>query len=188
MKKCLIAAALLVCFSFLVQAQETLTVDAALTKASLQILMPAKAKVLVISYETPAKTFSDYIGEVLTYDLEIKMKRSVVTYRNVDTIHATYSIKDPSISDTKAIEIGKALGVDVVILANVKKLGDDYQMKFVPLTVKTDRAGTSVTYKLKEDAVLTELLIGPAVTEMEVAGAPVEGAVRRLRAMREASN
>ncbi|GHV25449.1 hypothetical protein AGMMS4952_03200 [Spirochaetia bacterium] len=175
-------------FAFPLPAQEVLTVDAALTKASLQILMPAKAKVLVLSYETPAKTFSDYIGEVLTYDLEVKMKRNVITYRNVDTIHADYRIRDPAISDKKAVEIGKALGVNVVILAAVKKLGSDYQMKFVPLTVRTGKAGTSLTYKLKEDNVLTELLSGPAVTEMEAAGAPVEGAVRRLRAMRDASN
>ncbi|GHT66149.1 hypothetical protein FACS1894110_09340 [Spirochaetia bacterium] len=192
MKKCLMAAMLLVCFSFAAQAQrqQTYTVDEALTRVSLTAgsSMSPGSKIAVISYETPTKTFSDYVGETLTYDLQTKIHRDVITYRNVDTIHRDYKITGADISDTKAIEIGKALKVDVVLLVNVKGLGSAYQMNVLTINVASGKKGTPSRLNLKEDNVLTELLKGPAVTEQAPAGAPVEGAVRRLRAMREAAS
>jgi hypothetical protein len=181
--------ALLVCFSFAAQAQQTYTVDEALTRISLVAGGPlsSKSKVAVISYETPTKTFSDYVGETLTYDLQTKLNRDVITYRNVDKIHADYKVTEASISDTKVIEIGKALKVDVVILVNVRGAGTTYQMNVLTINVNSGKKLTPTKLNLKEDDVLTELLKGPVVSDPEPAGAPVEGAVRRLRAMREAA-
>jgi hypothetical protein len=194
MKKHLIVTMLLVCFSFAAQAQkqkqQTYTVDEALTRVSLTAGSPIApgSKIAVISYETPTKTFSDYVGETLTYDLQTKIHRDVITYRSVDTIHTDYKINEAGISDTKAREIGKALKVDVVLLVNVKVLGEAYQMNVLTLNVNSGKKLTPLRLNLTEDAVLSELLKGPAVTDMAPGGAAVEGAVRRLRAMREASN
>jgi hypothetical protein len=191
MKKQGMAVLALFGFVVAVQAQQApMTIDAALTKASLVVGAPIlrASKVAVISYETPTKVFSDYVGESLTYDLQAKLNRDVISYRNVDTIHKDYKITEEYITDTKAIEIGKALKVDVVLLVNVKGGGGVYQLNILTLNITSGKRVTPLKYSLKEDEVLTELLKGPAVTDQEPGGAPVEGAVRRLRALREASN
>jgi hypothetical protein len=61
-------------------------------------------------------------------------------------------------------------------------------MNVITITVTNGKKSVPSRLNLKEDDVLTELLKGPVVTDQAPGGAPVEGAVRRLRAMREASN
>jgi hypothetical protein len=187
MKRFFFSALLLSAISFAVQAQ-ALTLDAALTKASLVIGAPmsSTAKVAVISYETPSKLFSDYIGETLTYNLRTKINREVIGYRNFDTLRTEYTLTGVSVSETRALEIGKALAVDRVLLVTVKQWGASYQMTILPLTVADGKIGSPVRYILREDDLFAELLKGPPVTEQN--SAPTESAVRRLRAQQETAN
>ncbi|GMO31443.1 MAG: hypothetical protein Ta2F_06880 [Termitinemataceae bacterium] len=188
MKKCLSLAVMFLSFSFLVQAQQSLTLDQALTKSINEVaaLLPSKSKSVVISYETPSKLFSDYVGDVLTYIYQTKINRNMVTYNHkadVDSIRKNYKVEDSYISEEKAVEIGKALGADHVIFVTAANLGTTCQLTIQPLSVGSTKKYQPVRYTIKEDGTLTELLKAPPVTE---SSPPTEGAVRRLRSQREA--
>ncbi|GHV20181.1 hypothetical protein FACS189494_03430 [Spirochaetia bacterium] len=185
MKKCVPVILLFAVFSFAAEAQQTLTIDKAITRAVNQVgvIIPRQAKVAVLSYESPSKAFSDYLGDTLTYELQTKMLRNVVSYNNVDSLRKDYNIEASYISDAKAAEIGKALGVDLVILVKVLNAGAIYQMNVQALNITPAKKINPVRYYLSGDAVLAELVKEPPVTDDSAA--PTESVIRRLRANRD---
>ncbi|GMO11442.1 MAG: hypothetical protein Ta2A_19870 [Treponemataceae bacterium] len=184
MKRNILLALAAMCFTFSAYAQ-VYTLDGALTDGSLQAgaAIPRTAKILVISYETPSKLFSDYVGEVLTGDLEEKMSKDMIRYRNVDILRRTYRITNDFVSEEKTFEIAKALKADFVIFVTVTKRGSGYQINFQPINIAGGKRIQPVKYTVKEDALTTELSSGPPLSEET--SAPTEGAVRRLRALRD---
>jgi TolB-like protein len=150
--------------------------------------VPIKSKILVISYESPSRLLSEYIAQELTFKLQRNTSRDIIDTITIDSLQKDYNLKGDTLKTTDALKIAKTQEADFLVVVASRKIKDLIRMDIQIKNAGTGKNIQVVSYTIGYDDLLTELLAGPALTDPAPVSAPAEGAVRRIRALREVSN
>jgi len=130
--------------------------------------LPQRAKVIVLNFESSAKTFSDYVLDELSGELIEGKKITVVDRRNLSTIMDEMKFQYSGyVSDESMISIGKMLGAQAVISGSLTDMGTNYRFRIRIISVETAAVQRQISLDLKKDAQVAYLL-GNASAQKEM--------------------
>jgi TolB-like protein len=135
-------------------AQQSLPLDQAIFTAGryLNMRIPSRAKVVVLSFLAPTKALSSYVTEELSHALKRNPMLTVVEYTG-----------NTQVSETMidiALPIGKQLGVQVLVLGSITADStetDSLSLRVKAISVQNAQAYWTGTYPLLLDQTLTHL-------------------------------
>lgn len=159
MKKKLIVLAAILLSAGMLFAQEK-TIDEAIADAGRAFgsTVPRQSKVLVLHFKSPTEKLGNYLIDKLTKALTGNPLFSVVEDRNRLPL-GKYNLKiDAELSDDRAKTIGSELGMSVVITGAAVSSGNTCELTLRTVSVGTGRVLITLSYKLKADNILAELL------------------------------
>jgi TolB-like protein len=119
-------------------------------------------KVVVLNFNSPKDTFSNYVLEELTSALVNGGKVIVVDRKNLDLIQQEMNFQlSGEVSDDSAQEIGRKLGAQSIISGSLEDMGDFYRVRFKTIEVVSAAIQVSSSLNVEKDA-LTARLLGVA--------------------------
>jgi len=170
MKKFLLIFVLFALMAGVISAQE-LTLKEVITRSSKSIeeTLPQRAKVIVLNFESPAKTFSDYVIDELSGELIEGKKITVVDRRNLTAIMDEMKFQYSGyVSDESMQSIGKMLGAQAVISGSLTDMGVNYRFRIRIINVETAAVQRQISLDLKKDSQVEYLMGGKmAAQEMQ---------------------
>jgi len=162
MKKLLLALGIILLMGRVVSAQQ-LELKEVITRSArgIEETLPQRAKVIVLNFESPAKTFSDYVIDELSGELIEGKKITVVDRRNLTAIMDEMKFQYSGyVSDESMQSIGKMLGAQVVISGSLTDVGANYRFRIRIISVETAAVQRQISLDLKKDSQVAYLLGG----------------------------
>jgi WD40 repeat protein len=142
-------------------AQETLTLDAAISNASrnLNIRLPYHTKVAVLNFQANTIDLSNYVHEAVNKALARNPLLTVVDRRNLIPLlrEANLQLSD-ELSDGSAQAIARKLGAQSFITGSFFQTGAAYYFKIQGVSTQNSQVYWANTYQIRQDAAFTALL------------------------------
>jgi len=160
---------LLICIAFVatavaVYAQQLELKEVIIRSArGIEETLPQRSKVIVLNFESPAKSFSDYVIDELSGELIEGKKITVVDRRNLSAIMDEMKFQYSGyVSDESMQSIGKMLGAQAVISGSLTDVGANYRFRIRIISVETAAVQKQISLDLKKDTQVAYLLGGAA--------------------------
>jgi hypothetical protein len=116
-------------------------------------------KLVVLNFNAPTKSLSDYIIDDLNDYIVNSGNFTVVDRRNLDTLQQELKFQmSGDVSDETAQAIGKMLGAQTIISGSITPLGRNYRFRVQATEVETAAIQGGQTVSVTEDATLAALL------------------------------
>jgi TolB-like protein len=123
--------------------------------------LPQKAKIALLNFESPTKTFSDYVLDELTSELLEAGKVTVVDRKNITAILNEMKFQYSGyVSDESMVSIGKMIGVQYIISGTLTDMETFYRFRIRIINVETAVIQRQITNELKSDNQVAHLLGG----------------------------
>jgi len=131
--------------------------------------LPQKAKIALLNFESPTKTFSDYVLDELTSELLEVGKVTVVDRKNITAILNEMKFQYSGyVSDESMVSIGKMIGAQYIISGTLTDMKTHYRFRIRIINVETAAIQRQITSELKNDKEVAYLMGGDsAVRELE---------------------
>ncbi|MDR1626519.1 MAG: hypothetical protein LBT33_08245 [Spirochaetia bacterium] len=159
--------------------QDLMTLDEAIRQAAFSIdgRIPAKTKIALLNFDSPADDFSEYVIDELTANLVDSGKLTVVDRKEIDLIRDEFEFQfSGEVSDDSMQKLGRVLGAEFIVSGSLKKLGDLYRIVIRALNVQSAEVVVQYRANIAGDDVVRALLAGgkttrsPARAEAKPAG------------------
>jgi TolB-like protein len=115
-------------------------------------------KVAILNF-TASTAVSNYIIEELTASLVNSGNLTVVDRSNLELLQQELDFQlSGEVSDESAQSIGKKLGAQTIISGSLSPLGNMWRMRVKALEVETAKVQGVITYTIRKDSILSNLL------------------------------
>jgi len=148
---------LLACFAY----AQTLTIDEAIVENSNMFSqrIPAKTRVVILNIESESKNLSNYIVSEIESHIDNNTELWLVSKNRLANVLQESGISDLNLIDeTTALEIGKKLGAQSVILGSISRLGENYRFRTQALSVEDGNVLAMLSLNIREDEIMSDLL------------------------------
>jgi hypothetical protein len=156
----LIIAALLVAATAFGQTRNIVSLDEAITSSMFYLTerLPAGTKVAILNF-TASPAISNYVIEELTTFIVNDGNLTVVDRSNLEILQDEMDFQlSGEVSDESAQAIGEKLGAQTIISGSLSPLGNLWRMRVKALEVKTAKVQGVITYAIKKDEIISNLL------------------------------
>ena len=131
--------------------------------------LPQKSKVAVLNFNSPTKTFSDYVIEELINELLEGGKVTIVDRQNLTAIMNEMKFQYSGyVSDESMVSIGKMIGAQYIISGALTAKETYYTFRIRIISVETATIQRQITSELKNDKQVASLLGGTAAPTSNV--------------------
>jgi TolB-like protein len=161
MRKKLWFISIMLCLSGSVFAQNQTVLDKAINDSMIYLLgrLNSGAKVIVLSFSSPAPALSEYVTEEFTARLVNDGSLTVVDRPSPEFLRQEAAVPlAGEVSAGTAQSIGQKLGVQYVISGSLTPLGTFYRMRVQAISVESANIEGVAAYTISEDATLAALL------------------------------
>ncbi|MDR2181400.1 MAG: hypothetical protein LBN92_01845 [Treponema sp.] len=144
-----------------------MTLDQAIQQAALSIeeRLPAKTKIALLNFDSPADDFSEYVIDELTANLVDSGKLTVVERKEIDLIRNEVEFQFAGeVSDDSMQKLGRILGSQAIVSGSLKKLGSLYRIVVRVLNVQSAEVAVQYRANIAGDEVVHALLAGGKTT------------------------
>jgi hypothetical protein len=176
-RRIFIIVILFISFAVFGQGREVVSLDEAISKSIIYLTerLTLGTKVTVLNFTAPLE-ISNYITEELTAFLVNDGNLAVVDRSNLELIRKEMDFQlSGEVSDESAQAIGKKLGAQTIISGSLSPLGNMWRMRIKALEVETAKVQGVITYTIRKDSVLSNLL--PPKTSKTTGGKVGTGAL-----------
>ena len=166
-----IAACMLVFGAGIVCAQQTVSLDNAISNAAEEFSYNLKkgSKVAIVSIRADASRMSNYLIEELNLTITRQRMFTVIDRVQIEGVQRDFNFRiSEDVSDATAQAIGKRLGAQAVITGSFESLGSYYRFRVRAIEVDTAAVAAVYSANVQNDSAVASL--------MGVGGAPVASA------------
>ena len=159
-RKILLFICLLTTFTVSGQVRDSLTLDEAIRigTVSLSERIPNETTIAIVNFTAPQGA-SDYVIGELTSRLVNTGRFIVVDRHSLALVEKEMNFQHSGIvSDESAQAIGRALGAQTIISGSLTPFGNSHRMQIRALEVETLRIQGNITYTIRRDAVIANLI------------------------------
>jgi TolB-like protein len=149
---------------------DLMTLDQAIQMAALSIdeRLPAKTKIALLNFDSPADDLSEYVIDELTANLVDSGKLTVVDRKEIDLIRDEFEFQfSGEVSDDSMQKAGRILGAQSIVSGSLKKLGSLYRIVVRVLTVQSAEVVVQYRANIAGDDVVRALLAGGKTTSAQ---------------------